>query len=115
MKLIGGVIAAFVALASPAKADGFRDREVAFQVLNAVDTAQTCYIVGSGRGVEANPLFGARPKCAKLIAIKAGAGLAHYLIANELQKSNEGSAKFFQVFTIAIYGTVVAANFRLVF
>ena len=115
MKLIGAVLAALAALASPAKADGFRDREIVFQVLNAVDTAQTCYIVGSGRGVEANPLFGSRPKCEKLIAMKAGVGLAHYLIANELQKSNEGNAKFFQIFTIAIYGTVVAANFRLVF
>ncbi len=46
---------------------------------------------------------------------KAGVGLAKYLIANELNKSSESDAKFFQVFTIAIYGTVVAANLRLVF
>lgn len=115
MKSLIASILAIASLSSPAKADGFRDREIAFQVLNAVDTAQTCYIVGSGRGVEANPLFGSRPKCGKLIAMKAGVGLAHYLIANELNKSSESDAKFFQVFTIAIYGTVVAANLRLVF
>jgi len=42
-------------IATPAYADGFKNREIAWQVLNAADAAQTCHIVSRG-GSEANPL-----------------------------------------------------------
>lgn len=99
-------------VATPAHADAFADREIAFQALNAADAVETCHIVGSGRGVELNPLLGKHPSCGKIVAFKAASGALHYLIAKALP---ERDAKTFQVITLVIQGGVVAANLRLVF
>jgi len=107
------------ALSTPAHADGFKNREIAFQVLNAADAAQTCYIVSSGRGVEANPIaravLGKRPSCASIFGFKAASGAVHYVIADFIRDRDPEAAKVFQVLTIVIQGGVVAANMRLVF
>lgn len=108
-------LAALALIATPAHADGFRDREIAYQALNAVDAVQTCHIVGSGRGYELNPLLGKHPSCGKVVGVKLATGLIHYLIADHLNDRNPKAAKAFQIVSIVIQGGVVAANFRLVF
>lgn len=106
-------------IATPAYADGFENREIAFQVLNAADAAQTCHIVSTGRGVEANPIaravIGRKPSCATIFGFKAASGVAHYAIADFLRDRDPQAAKVFQIMTIVIQGGVVAANMRFVF
>mgnify|MGYP001199899642 CR=1 FL=1 len=110
---------AALAFATPAHADGFKNREIAFQVLNAADLIQTCHFISTGRGVEGNPIItsimGETPSCRSLAAFKAGGGILHYLIAKELNKRDPEAAKWFQTVSIGVQGTVVAANFRLIF
>jgi hypothetical protein len=100
-------------------ADAFRDREIAYQALNAIDAAQTCYIVGGGRGVEGNPLItiplGNRPNCAALLGMKVGFGALHWLIADRINRSDPAAGKAFQITSIVIQGGVVGLNLRFVF
>jgi hypothetical protein len=105
-------------IATPAHADGFTNREIAYQVLNAADAVQTCHIVGRG-GHEANPLvstfIGRTPSCGKVIGFKVASGVLHYLIADHFRDRDPAVAKVFQIGTIVIQGGVVAANMRFVF
>lgn len=102
-------------IATPAHADGFTNREIAFQVLNAADAAQTCHVVGSGKGYELNPILGKYPSCGKVIGIKVATGLIHYIIADHLRDRDPKTAKVFQIVSIVVQGGVVGANMRLVF
>lgn len=106
---------ALAIIATPAHADAFRDRELAFQTLNAADAAETCYGVGSGRGTELNPILGSHPSCGKVVGFKAGFGLLHYAISRWLNDRNPHAAKVFQIVSVAVQGGVVAANLRVVF
>jgi hypothetical protein len=118
--MIRAILAATTLLVSaPAHADAFRDREIAYQALNTIDAAQTCYIVGSGRGVEGNPLItiplGNRPNCAALVGVKAGFGALHWFIADRINRSDSEAAKTFQIVSLVVQGSVVGLNMRLVF
>jgi 16S rRNA C1402 N4-methylase RsmH len=105
-------------IATPAYADGFKNREIAFQVLNAADAAQTCHIIGRG-GSEANPIaraiIGKRPSCGSIIGFKVVSGLVHYVIADFARDRDPEAAKLFQTITLVIQGGAVAANMRFVF
>lgn len=59
MKHLTFALALSACVAQPAYADGFKDREIAFQALNAADAATTCHAVGSGQAIEGNPLAAA--------------------------------------------------------
>lgn len=118
--MIRTLLVALVLLASvPAHADAFRDREIAFQALNIADAAETCYIVSSGKGHEANPLItsvlGKHPDCAALVGLKVGFGALHWFIADRINRSDPKAAKTFQIVSIVVQGSVVGLNMRLVF
>lgn len=102
-------------VATPAYADGFTNREIAYQVLNAADAAQTCHIVGRG-GSEANPLarvfLGRTPSCPKIIGFKVASGVLHYVIADYFRDRDPDAAKVFQIGTLVIQGGVVTVNFK---
>lgn len=119
MKHLTFALALSACVAQPAYADGFKDREIAFQVLNAADAATTCHAVGSGQAIEGNPLaaaiIGKRPSCGSVIAFKAANGALHWLIASELNKRDPKLAKTVQIVSIVVQGGVVAANLRFVF
>ena len=107
-------------IATPAHADAFTNREVAYQVLGAVDAAQTCTFIRTGRAVEANPIavavFGSdQPSCGQVIAFELVGGALHWVIASEINKRDPEAAKWFQIATIVVQGSVVAANLRFVF
>lgn len=113
MNRIALALAAATALtATPALADGFKDREVAFQVLNAADTIETCVALGNGRAQESNPFLGKHPSCGTVVGFKLGAGVLHYAVAKLLTPKQ---AKVFQIVTIVGQGAVVAANLRFAF
>ena len=106
-------------VATPAHADAFRDREIAYQVLNAADAATTCHAVSSGQAIEGNPMvsavIGKHPSCGAVIGFKAATGALHWLIASEINKRDPNGAKWFQIVSIGVQGGVVAANLRFVF
>lgn len=109
-------------LPSPASAEvnAFTKREIAYQVLGAVDAAQTCTFIRTGRAVEANPIavavFGSdQPSCGQVIGFKLVGGALHWVIASEINKRDPEAAKWFQIATIVVQGGVVAANLRFVF
>jgi len=105
-------------IATPAYADGFANREIAWQVLNAADAAQTCHIVSRG-GSEANPLaraiIGRTPSCGTTVGFKLASGVLHYVIADHLRDRDPKAAKVFQIVTLVVQGGVAAANMRFVF
>ena len=102
-------------VASPAYADGFKDREIAYQLLNAVDAAQTIDCLKREVCVELNPIYGRDPTPGKIIGVKVVGGVLHYVIARFIHDRDPKGAKVFQIVTIVVQGGVVAANFRFTF
>lgn len=109
-----GMALALALISTPALADGFDNREIAFQALNMADAAETCAFTASGRGDEANPILRGR-SCPEIVGIKAGFGLAHYAVSKFLEDRDPHAAKIWQIVSIVVQGGVVAANLRLVF
>jgi hypothetical protein len=106
------------ALVPEKKSHAVRDREIVFQVLNAIDAVQTvtwCDRFPKNVKCEANPLFGDHPSTGKIVGIKVVNGLLHYLITKRLEKRNPKYVEFWQVSTIVIQGGVVALNLRTAF
>lgn len=89
--------------------------ETAYQVLNAVDVAQTCDFLHRGVGHELNPLFGRNPKCTTLIAAKGAFGIAHWLAYRHVRARNPKIARLMAITSVAVQGSVVALNLRLTF
>lgn len=96
-------------VATPANANGFKNREIAFQALNAVDAIQTCSFLARGTAQELNPILGSNPSCKKVVGFKIAAGVLHYVVARSF---DEETAKIFQITTIVIQGGVVTWNFQ---
>lgn len=116
------IVAGLAIVATPAMADNRKtatDWETGYQVLNAVDAAQTCRFLATGRGVEINPsmraLIGEKPSCGAVIGTKAAFGVLHWLIFDHLRDRNPKAAKVFAKVSVFVQGGVVAANMRLVF
>ncbi len=117
--------------ASPASADTYGppdetsvrrsgDRwEIAFQGLNAIDAVQTCVVVSSGRGYEANPVLssviGRHPSCEALFGSKIVWGLVHWLIYDHIADRNPRLGRVFAQTSVVLQGSVVTLNMRLVF
>lgn len=89
--------------------------EVAYQVLNAIDTVQTVDCLSRHVCTEANPLFGKRPSKEKLIAGKALLGLGHFLLFSKLLGDDPRKARTMARWSVGIQGTVVVANARFAF
>ena len=115
-KLQLAALTACLMLSTPSHAlDAWQKRQVAFHTLNAIDVIQTCHVLQSGKGFEANPIFGRNPSCSTLVAAKIGGSILHQIIAAELRKRDEEAAKLFQLVTIGVQGGVVVWNFTVVF
>lgn len=108
-------LAATILIATPAHADAWEKREIAYQVLNVIDMAQTLDCLDRNICHETNPLLGRNPSAQKLIAVKAVGGALHYAIARALRDRDPDAAKWFQIISIAVQGGVVAANARFTF
>ena len=84
-----------------------------------MDAAQTCYVISTGRGVEANPLVvavvGKRPKCSVIFGSKIVVGVVHWAVFDHLNNRNPKAAKVFSLVSLGAMGGVVVANLRVVF
>jgi len=95
--------------------DQIKKLEITYQVLGAVDTAQTLYFLHNGTARELNPFLGSNPSPDEVIVFKIMAGILHYGVARRLYEYNPKYAKYFEYTTIAVQGAVVGLNFRYVF
>lgn len=106
-------------IAGDGKDDIRRDADrwlIAYNVLSAVDAAQTCDFLHRGVAVEANPLFGKHPKCRKVIAIKAAGSLLYWLgIHRPLNRSNPKAARIIAQLATGSQGLVVGWNIQFAF
>lgn len=104
---------------SPDQRKAFRNREIAYHVLGAMDAATTCHAISSGQAVEGNPaaaaLIGRRPSCGKVIAFKLAGSVVHHFIATKFFDQSVEKARQFQIVSLVIQGAVVGANMRFVF
>ena len=90
--------------------------EVAYQLLGALDAAQTISCVKKPTCQEANPLLGKRPSVAGVVGFKLAAGLLHYIgMRHEVKRDRLGSALTFEIVTISVQGVVCGLNFRNAF
>lgn len=89
--------------------------EIAFQVLNAVDTIQTIDCLHREVCTEGNPLFGKNPSAGKMIAVKSVVGVVHWLLFAKLRKDNPYQARTAARISVVLQGSVVAANARFAF
>ena len=121
-------LAALALIASPATAQVYgpvdtdkQDRkestkwEVAYQVLNVVDAAQTIDCLNRNVCIEANPLYGRNPSKGKIIGIKLATGVIHWLVFDHIADRNPKAAKIFSKVSVIVQGGVVAANLRFAF
>lgn len=89
--------------------------EATYLALSAIDAAQTIYVLESGRGVEANPIWGKNPSPTKIIGAKVGLGVVQYLLFREVaRKSPKGALRLAQ-FSAGMQGVAVLLNARFVF
>lgn len=89
--------------------------EIAFQILNAVDTAETAYCLHKDICQEANPLLSKNPSTGRLIATKAVVGVVHYAITRLLFKSDPEATRYWLIGSLIVQGGVVGWNAKTCF
>lgn len=89
--------------------------EIVYQVLNAIDAAETIHCLSMTNCHEANPLLGKHPSTIKLVAIKAGGGILHYVLMKRTFARNPRAARIAEIVSIGFQGAVVGANIRIFF
>ena len=118
MQIMKKLLLLLAFISTPAMAaEKWEKLETTYQVLNAVDLIQTVSCLEAGTCVEANPIFGKRPKASTLIAAKVGGGVVHYIVTKHFVNtygSDSTEAKIWLYGSIALQGSVVALNFRII-
>ena len=89
--------------------------EITYQILSAVDPAETLYFLHHGTAKELNPILGSNPSPEKVVAFKAISGVLHYAVARKIYEYDSEYAKYFEYSSIAVQGTVVTLNLRFIF
>lgn len=89
--------------------------EIAWQLLNALDAAQTIDCSRNPTCEEANPLFGNRPSTGAVLGVKGGMAIAHYLLMRHLAHRNWKAARVAEIGTILVQGVITGLNFRYAF
>ncbi|WP_156427394.1 hypothetical protein [Novosphingobium sp. Fuku2-ISO-50] len=89
--------------------------EIGYQLLNALDAAQTISCVHKPNCEEGNPLYGKRPSVGTIIGIKAASALLHYRASRTLLRRDPNTAILFEVATTTVQGVVCGLNFRYAF
>ena len=105
-----------VAVKPRAWTPAIKRREIAFQMLNLIDGAQTVYCIHiTEQCHEANPVWGRHPSVEKIVGIKLASGVVHYFTTDYLAKHDPKAAAFFQWASIGLQGGVVAWNTKVMF
>jgi hypothetical protein len=89
--------------------------EIAWQLLNVLDAAQTIDCAHKVTCHEANPLFGDRPSDGTVIGIKGGMAIVHLLLMRHIAHRNWKAARAAELGTILVQGVIDGLNFRYAF
>lgn len=89
--------------------------EIVYQVLNAIDAVETIHCLSMTNCHEGNPLLGKHPSVLKLIAIKGGGGVLHYVMMRRTFARSPRAARLAEYISIGFQGAVVGANMRIFF
>lgn len=90
--------------------------EAGYQVLSAIDAAETIYCTKKISGCEeANPLFGKHPSTAKIILTKVLIGGAHFILIDRMANRDPKAAMRIAQISVVLQGTVVGLNARIIF
>ncbi len=90
--------------------------EQAYLALSAIDGAQTIYCINvTKRCTEGNPLLGKHPSTFKIIAVKVGTGALQYGLFTYLNDRDPRTALRAAQISVALQGSVVGLNMRVIF
>lgn len=89
--------------------------EIGYLALSGIDAAETITCLSKHTCHEGNPLLGKHPSAGKLVAIKLGAGLVHFLAFSRANQQNPRAALRIAQISCALQGGVVLLNARLAF
>lgn len=89
--------------------------EIAWQLLNALDAAQTIDCSNKPTCSEANPLFGKRPSTGTVLGIKGAMAIGHFFLMRHIAHRNWKAARTAEIGTILVQGLIDGLNFRYAF
>jgi hypothetical protein len=89
--------------------------EIAWQLLNVLDAAQTLDCTHRTTCSEANPILGHRPSDGVVIGVKGGMAVLHYLLLRHIAYRNWKTARAAELGTILLQGVIDGLNFRYTF
>lgn len=90
--------------------------EIAWQLLNALDLAQTLDCTHRFPTCkEANPILGNRPSDGLVIGVKGGMAIAHFLLMRHIAHRDWKAARWGEIGTILVQGVIDGLNFRYAF
>ena len=89
-----------------------RNLEIAYQVLNLVDLAETIICTNRNRCVEANPMIGRNPSNGRLVSYKLATGAVHYVITRYLFNKHPDVLDEWMVGSLVLQGGVVMWNLQ---
>lgn len=89
-----------------------RNLEIAYQVLNLVDLAETISCIDRHRCVEANPMIGRNPSNGRLVGYKLATGAVHYVITRYLFNKHPDVLDEWMVGSLVLQGGVVMWNLQ---
>lgn len=89
-----------------------RNLEIAYQVLNLVDLAETIICTNRNSCVEANPIIGRNPSNGRLVSYKLATGAVHYVITRYLFNKHPDVLDAWMVGSLVLQGGVVMWNLQ---
>lgn len=118
--MIAAALVAAISYASDLQARSLGDRlgtlpaaEYGFLASRVADCGLTQHILDSGKGREANPIFGRHPSAVKLWSLCAATGLAHAYGVSLLQDSNLRVADLAAKLSFGVGLGIVGWNLRI--
>ena len=89
-----------------------RKLEIAYQVLNLVDLAETIICINRNRCEELNPMIGRNPSNGRLVAYKLATGAVHYVVTRHLFNKHPDVLDEWMVGSLVLQGGVVMWNLQ---
>ena len=89
-----------------------RNLEIAYQVLNLVDLAETIICTNRNRCEELNPMIGRNPSNGRLVGYKLATGAVHYVITRYLFNKHPDVLDAWMVGSLVLQGGVVMWNLQ---
>jgi len=101
--------------AERAKRRKVENLEISYQILNALDAAQTISCVSKQYCKEGSMILGKKPSILGIVGFKAASGIIHFGIERFLIRRNLREAMKFEIVSVTVQGVICGLNFRYAF